>query len=63
MAPRVRERLTLAQGSLVYRDPRFEGFDAAALVEVVEHIDPMRIPAFERVVFEFARPRAVGRGD
>src|SRR5207342_3065256 len=46
-------------GSLTYRDKRFAGFAAAALVEVVEHLDPPRLLAFERVVFEFARPKLV----
>jgi 3' terminal RNA ribose 2'-O-methyltransferase Hen1 len=45
--------------SLMYRDQRLEGFDAAAVVEVVEHLDPPRLAAFERVLFEFARPRTV----
>lgn len=59
MAPMQRERLTMLHGSLVYRDARLAGFDAAAVVEVIEHLDPQRLAAFERVVFEFARPRAV----
>ena len=54
-----RERLTLLQSSLTYRDRRLAGFDAAALVEVIEHIDPDRIPAFEWAVFGNARPRTV----
>ena len=49
----------LIHGSLTYRDRRLEGFDAAAVVEVVEHLDPPRLAAFERVVFEFARPKTV----
>jgi 3' terminal RNA ribose 2'-O-methyltransferase Hen1 len=53
------ERVKLIHGSLMYRDKRFEGFDAASIVEVVEHLDPPRLAAFERVVFEFARPRTV----
>jgi 3' terminal RNA ribose 2'-O-methyltransferase Hen1 len=53
------ERAKLLHGSLMYRDRRLEGFDAAAVVEVVEHLDPPRLAAFERVLFEFARPRAV----
>ena len=40
----------------MYRDARLAGFDAAAVVEVIEHLDPPRLAAFERVVFEFARP-------
>jgi 3' terminal RNA ribose 2'-O-methyltransferase Hen1 len=52
-------RIKLIHGSLIYRDRRLEGFDAAALVEVVEHLDSPRLLAFERVVFEFARPKTV----
>lgn len=29
------------------------------MVEVIEHLDPPRLAAFERVVFSFARPRTV----
>ena len=59
MAPRQKERLNLFQGSLTYRDERLAGFDAAALIEVIEHLDEDRLQAFERVVFEFARPGTV----
>jgi len=52
-------RVKLLHGSLVYRDARLAGFDAAAAVEVIEHLDPPRLTAFERVVFEFARPAVV----
>ena len=55
----LKDKLTLTQASLTYRDKRFEGYDCACIVEVIEHIEPMRIPAFERVVFEFARPGTV----
>lgn len=54
-----RERLELLHGSLVYRDARLAGFDAATLVEVIEHLDAPRLAALERVVFEFAQPRCV----
>ena len=56
---RQKDRICLIHGSLMYRDRRLEGFDAAAAVEVVEHLDPPRLSAFERVVFEHARPRTV----
>jgi 3' terminal RNA ribose 2'-O-methyltransferase Hen1 len=56
---RVKERIKLIQGSLTYRDKRLAGFDAAAAVEVIEHLDEARLTAFERVLFEFARPGAV----
>jgi 3' terminal RNA ribose 2'-O-methyltransferase Hen1 len=52
-------RIKLIHGSLMYRDKRLEGFDAAAVIEVVEHLDPPRLSAFERVLFEFAKPRTV----
>ena len=58
-APRLRERVRLLQGSAVYRDRRLEGFDAAAVVEVIEHLDPPRLRAFERTLFGAARPGAV----
>lgn len=59
MPARQRARLELVQGSLLYRDKRLTGFDAAAVVEVIEHLDAPRLAAFERVLFEFARPRHV----
>ena len=59
MPERQRKRIDLIQGSLLYRDKRLTGFDAAALVEVIEHLDPARLIAMERVLFEFARPRRV----
>ena len=54
-----KDRVKLLHGSLMYRDKRLEGFDAAAVVEVVEHFDPPRLAAFERVLFECARPATV----
>lgn len=54
-----RDRLTLLQGSLLYRDQRLEGFDAAALVEVIEHVEPARLPDLTRVVFGFTAPKIV----
>ena len=59
MPERQRSRIRLLQGALTYRDRRIEGFDAAALVEVIEHIEPDRLPSFERVLFEFAKPATV----
>ena len=59
MPEKQQERVRLLQGSLVYRDRRIAGYDAAAVVEVIEHLDPPRLAAFERVVFGHARPGTV----
>ncbi len=59
MPPTQRDRIKLLHGSLVYRDERLTGFDAAAVVEVIEHLDPPRLAALERVLFECAKPTTV----
>ena len=56
---RQQARIKLIQGSLMYRDKRLAGYDAATVVEVIEHLDPPRLAAFERVLFEFAKPSTV----
>jgi hypothetical protein len=42
LSERERGRISLLHGSLLYRDRRIAGFEAAA-VEVVEHLDPPRL--------------------
>ena len=54
-----RERVKLLQSPLTYRDRRLTGYDAAVLVEVIEHLDPPRLAAAERNVFASARPSTV----
>lgn len=56
---RQREKISLIQGSLMYRDKRLSGFDAATVIEVIEHLDQARLAAFQRVLFEFAKPKAI----
>src|SRR5262249_16761024 len=58
-APKQRERLRLLNGWLMDRDGRLGGFDAAAVVEVIEHLDRPRLRAFERVLFESASPSTI----
>jgi 3' terminal RNA ribose 2'-O-methyltransferase Hen1 len=59
MSERQAERVELFQSALTYEDERFAGFDAAVLMEVVEHVDPSRLEALEHVVFGAAKPGAV----
>ncbi len=54
-----KERIRLFQGSLGYRDKRLAGYDAAAVIEVIEHLDLPRLAAFERILFEFTCPRTI----
>lgn len=54
-----RERIELMHGSVVYRDDRLAGYDAMVLMEVIEHVDPSRLPALEHAVFAGARPASV----
>jgi 3' terminal RNA ribose 2'-O-methyltransferase Hen1 len=56
---RQRERLKIFQSALTYRDDRLAGLDAAVLMEVIEHVDPERLPALERAVFGFAAPDTI----
>lgn len=56
---RHKERLQLMHGSLTYRDQRIENFEAAALIEVIEHLEPNRLRALEKVVFACAKPTTV----
>ena len=55
----LRTRLALAPGSLSYADRAWRDFDAVVLSEVIEHVDPERHAALERILFADARPGLV----
>ena len=59
LPPAQKSRIQLMHGSLLYKDKRLNGFDAAVVAEVVEHLDAPRLAAFERVIFEQAQPQTV----
>ncbi|MEM1120816.1 MAG: 3' terminal RNA ribose 2'-O-methyltransferase Hen1 [Bacteroidota bacterium] len=59
MPSRMKERIQLLHGALTYKDNRITNFDAAALVEVIEHLDANRLDAFEKVIFGHAKPKMV----
>ena len=52
-------RVALLQSALTYTDDRLVGFDAAVLMEVIEHLDPPRLPALAASVLGHARPSTV----
>lgn len=59
MNDRQLDRINLIQSSLTYRDDRLHGLDAAVLMEVIEHVDPPRLPALERTIFGDAQPQTI----
>ncbi|MGK5169654.1 3' terminal RNA ribose 2'-O-methyltransferase Hen1 [Geodermatophilus sp. CPCC 205761] len=56
---RQRARIGLLQSGLTYTDARLRGYDAAVLMEVIEHLDLDRLPALEHAVFAAAAPATV----
>ena len=52
-------RLSLVHGSFTDEDPRLVGFDAAVLLEAIEHVDPDRLSIVERTVFGYFRAKLV----
>lgn len=54
-----RPRLTFINGSYTEPQPSLGGYDAAAMVETIEHIKPSQLSAVERVVFAQMRPRVI----
>jgi 3' terminal RNA ribose 2'-O-methyltransferase Hen1 len=59
MATSRRERIALFQSSALYFDQRLNGADAVTLLEVIEHVEPERLVALERIVFGTNKPRSV----
>lgn len=55
----VRSKVELIHGSMTEPDEALIGFDAALLVETIEHIDPDRLSILERAVFRDMRPATV----
>lgn len=51
--------MELFEASFAEPDDRFAGFDAAALVETIEHVDAHRLSSVERAVFGSYRPGTV----
>lgn len=58
--PAAREgRLSLICGSYAHCHPQLRGFDAAAMVETIEHVPPETLSAVEKAVFGDLRPALV----
>lgn len=52
-------RVRVMQASFTDADPSLRGYDAAVLLETIEHIDPGQLSRVERAVFGDYRPRVV----
>lgn len=55
----LRGKVTLSHGSIADADERYAGYDAAIMVEMIEHIDPDRLSVVERKVFGRLKPATV----
>ncbi len=53
------ERVRLMHGSLLYLDDRWKEYEAAVLMEVIEHLEPTRLEMMAHALFGYAQPRAV----
>lgn len=49
-------RISLLQGSYMDSHLALSGFDAAAMVETIEHVNPGRLSEVQRAVFDHYRP-------
>jgi 3' terminal RNA ribose 2'-O-methyltransferase Hen1 len=59
MEDKAHDRLTLIHGSFTDRNGQLADFDAAVMVETIEHVDPRRLSIVESAVFGCYRPRLV----
>ena len=59
MPEKKKKRIELLQGSLQYCDERTLDFDAAVIIEVIEHMDIDRLESFEQVIFFYSKPTTV----
>jgi 2-polyprenyl-3-methyl-5-hydroxy-6-metoxy-1,4-benzoquinol methylase len=60
LGPDWKKAVELREGLVTHRDPGYIDHDAAAAVEVIEHLEPPQLDAFVGVLFQFIRPlRAV----
>jgi 3' terminal RNA ribose 2'-O-methyltransferase Hen1 len=53
------QRIKLLHGSLTYKDKRLFGYDAATVIEVIEHLDEFRLNTFAQILFQFIRPKTI----
>ncbi len=53
------QKVSLINGSCLDENLSLAGFDAAVLVETIEHLDPRRLSTLERVLFVAYRPLTI----
>lgn len=56
LGPGWETKVDLQEGLITHRNPVFLGHDAAAAIEVVEHLESPQLNAFVGVLFDFVRP-------
>jgi small RNA 2'-O-methyltransferase len=59
MTAHERDKIAVAQASMTQWNEAYAGFDAAILVETIEHVEPARLSALEITIFARARPGTV----
>jgi 3' terminal RNA ribose 2'-O-methyltransferase Hen1 len=57
--PSRKKDLKLIQASLLNPDKRLCGYDGAAIIEVIEHMELQDLPLFEKAIFDYAQPRVI----
>lgn len=50
-------RVSIVAGSYTDRNPDLQGFDACAMVETIEHINPGMLASVEQTIFGYYRPK------
>ena len=55
----LKERINIFQSSLIYKDSRYGGYDAACVIEVIEHLNLFRLGTFEKILFSYIKSRII----
>lgn len=59
LSDKQKERLTLIQGSLLYKDERLKNHEVATVIEVIEHLELFSLKYLEKVLFSYLKPNMI----